>query len=730
MHMYHQRHNSIIYATFFLMLFIHVIPLLSFAQSSSFSIYPQALPVLSPSEAQKANIDAISFFHQMSSIESDNNDSVSYPFAVPVLSIEEAKAANIDAIRFVRKDKIFRQLRFFRDNKVVLFLLILLIPFFYLFLLVPRKRNNQTLFSFQRRIHILSSFTLLFLGIIIFVPWSVYFGNTSQFSFIFQDFFLNDLLLFAISVILCSSITILIPPPFSDCLVSIIGGLGLCIYIQSMFMNCFLGMMNGAQIDWNQHFFWGCFNIAVWVAIIIIPFIIKKHFATSFIHVNTAAFSVIILLELVASVSMIISAPKTVWHRDDSYYCNSQNLFQFSKEKNILFIVFDQLGGGLINHCFDADPDVKKVLKDFTWYDDARFLYDATFPALVHELTGAYIQPGENQRDVYDKAWHSPSASSFYSQLNDADYDSRIFIKSHQNIGFEEFYYNYFSNIEAKDIYYTIDSKKLRSCLTSMSFFSSLPYFLKRCFFYGDDFSNGVVQQYVGFNSSNSIIPYRNETFYQALQNTKITTDAEKPVMSIFYTRGAHPPWDLDEKCNRHDPPYDEDILPSARSCFFLLSELVRALQEQSIYDQTTIVVCSDHGSRTKYSNVGDMTLMIKHFNESHSEIIKDNSKVSSIDILPTILYLACGTNADYKSFDGFPIPSIPSNRQRKIFFEMNRSFCPPFYGSDGIPLQNINCQREHLFDNVSSFNWEKSFVRYIPWNINAVVDEKTLTTF
>lgn len=226
-----------------------------------------------------------------------------------------------------------------------------------------KKKRSSKVFeyiSLPRRTRILLSVSLLAFGILVFVPWSVYFGNSLQFSFIFQDFVNWNLRVLTISIIGACIILLLIPPIVSDYLVAIIAGLGLCVYVQAMFMNQHLGTMDGLEPVWSEHRVFGVLNIIIWIAIILSPIILNKIAPSYFSKVISMATGIVLFLELLATASMVVSASPSVWTRQDSYYVDSSQQFQLSKEKNIILFVMDMLGSENVKECFRSSPKRKK----------------------------------------------------------------------------------------------------------------------------------------------------------------------------------------------------------------------------------------------------------------------------------------------------------------------------------------------------------------------------------
>ena len=140
------------------------------------------------------------------------------------------------------------------------------------------------------------------------------------------------------------------------------------------------------------------------------------------------------------------------------------------------------------------------------------------------------------------------------------------------------------------------------------------------------------------------------------------------------------------------------------------------------IYNNTAILVCSDHGGYGEKGEIlstpFDMTFMIKPFDENKSQITIDNSKVQSIDILPTILSLSCGYNADFKDFDGYPSFDVPKDRIRKIYNLGNIKDLPSPDPALNKTYGDMNSFIEYDFVDMKSFNMRagsKSIVRQFP---------------
>ncbi len=722
---------------------------------------PAAVPVITPKEAIRINEEAIQILQKKEIIGATNgtesvaNKTVevkSAPAAVPVLTLKEALKANQIALDLKKKKNREANIKRICENVVNLYAsivgnhklfvvcLFVLIPVLLLLDYFAAKRNiacgkRKGYFSIQRHLYVLSSVSLFVFGLMVFVPWNIYLGNYSEFPFLLSDFLGENFLVLIVFIAWLSAILLVIPPVVSNKLVAIFSGLGLCVYFQAMFMNCFLSEMNGMEPDWGQHQHWRIINAVIWLVIILVPVSLSffRHRGTKII---SGVSSLFLLLEMVATISLFFSSFSAVWERQRSCFPDGRNQFQLSKEKNVVMIVFDATGTGYYEYCFNEAPETKEVFKDFIMYPDMRNLYDAhTIPSLNSIFTGTPIYPANNLKEMLNRSWYSNSAISFYEQIKKAGLSPRLFMnyrKCDGLIGSPEIISNYFSNFVDMDVSYSVDKNKLHHCLAQISSYSALPYIAKQFFFYNFNSFDDVVTRII--NDSKGMedveLPSDIPEFYKKMKTTGMTTDSESPVFAIYYTRGSHPKWFINEKCEYVEEPYD-DPLPTIKACILVLSDFIQLLKDNNIYDNTAILVCSDHGSISKiHSTPFDMSLLIKPFNHTSSILTIDDSKALSLDVLPILLQLTCGDEADYSAFTGYRISEIPKERERILYQLVSKPEIPAFLEDNKTKkAYHFNCLREYDFENAETFSFfsQELFKKYIPLNKNAVVDESVL---
>jgi len=135
----------------------------------------------------------------------------------------------------------------------------------------------------------------------------------------------------------------------------------------------------------------------------------------------------------------------------------------------------------------------------------------------------------------------------------------------------------------------------------------------------------------------------------------------------------------------------------------YRLGNILSKLKERGIYDETLVVVTSDHGE-----NIGDHSLMdhqyslhrsllhvplvVKYPKSVDISVDRVSTTVSTIDIFPTIMTLLDESGKD--RFDGRPLPPLGSvDKSRYILSE----YLSPFPGMDSIKENYPSADRSQI---------------------------------
>ena len=117
---------------------------------------------------------------------------------------------------------------------------------------------------------IVNGFTIL--SILFFAPLDIYLGNIVNFNFSFNSFWWILLLVSLIIVILISSVEMFLPELFCQISNAFVFALGICCYVQSMFLNGTMSSLTGETPIYSNSI--QITNIFIWLIIFVIVIVL------------------------------------------------------------------------------------------------------------------------------------------------------------------------------------------------------------------------------------------------------------------------------------------------------------------------------------------------------------------------------------------------------------------------------------------------------------------------
>jgi hypothetical protein len=129
----------------------------------------------------------------------------------------------------------------------------------------------------------------------------------------------------------------------------------------------------------------------------------------------------------------------------------------------------------------------------------------------------------------------------------------------------------------------------------------------------------------------------------RVIAENPISAKAEKPILNVIHFRAVHAPFRLNENLEYEvmhgDAGEDRQTFATLR----LLKRLIDDMKSIGVYDNTLIVIASDHGSLQASRDEQEFhnpLLLIKRQNERHDAMVHREKAASVQDVTPTILNL------------------------------------------------------------------------------------------
>ena len=533
----------------------------------------------------------------------------------------------------------------------------------------------------KRCIYLLFPVILVAFLYLIYAPYEVFFANPSDMgSLIFTDFWW----IFVVAFVCFVLIAVLILSFFTgrvfrwvSCLVF---GLGIASYVQMMFLNGGLGILDGnipsALTDPVQL----GVNILIWAVILAIPLVLN-HFVPNILD-NVVRYGslIVTVLLLVSVIFMVVTAPVSAFDRQDSYYLSAEDQFVLSSNDNVIMFIVDYDSNNYFDALVAEDPSVLEVFKDFTYYNNADSVYMGTFPSVNHMLTGYPIDTTVTVGRWYIDSWSSNSATYFYQSLSEKGYIRNIYTTSYST---PSEMVGKVSNLVMSGDEFSVKLDELFSSFLQTSLYKLYPN-LGKVLIYSDVAGTDYINFALSTKQPNRAYTYGNVGFYNRLCSEGLSLRDNVNVFVVHHISGTHPPSTTSEYCTFEE---DATTMDAQKGCIILLSEYITQMKELGIYDDATIIITSDHGDFYKDCQP---VFLIKEPQTIRDEMAVNNAPITHMELLPTIL-----KNIDVSYFEiGPSIYDIPESdlRERSYYVRAYDSTYPdiPKYNSNTRASANV----------------------------------------
>ncbi|MCL2128781.1 MAG: YidC/Oxa1 family membrane protein insertase [Treponema sp.] len=343
-----------------------------------------------------------------------------------------------------------------------------------------------------------------------------------------------------------------------------------------------------------------------------------------------------------------------------------EKAYTFSRTgKNVLLIVLDRAKYGYLPYVFKEKPELLGSFKGFTYYPNTISFGTVTIRGMPGIFGGYYYTPLEIQRrtDELFKSKYRESMqvlprimaeASFkvmvYDQpdINYLSYDEFKNIISGKTVGkYTETFREQYYDIKNKD-YYNILSLNL----IKFSFFKASTIILHKILYDGGDYLSLLDNKTNAKTYSNSTINNYSSLYY--LSNITNITDEYENYSNMIVNKLTHDPAifkipnyePANNIVNKSDTSFaDDGFYHVYMAAFILLSRWFDFLKENGVYDNTRIIIVSDHGNpnRCKFPNNIILPngrwldnyaalLMVKDF-DMDFDLKTDNSFMTNADV-------------------------------------------------------------------------------------------------
>lgn len=468
----------------------------------------------------------------------------------------------------------------------------------------------------------------------VYMPFLVYRANSEYFSETYL-ILLGPIAVVVAPFMLCILLIVAFLPKRISCyLTAILIVCGILMWLQGDLFAVSYGQLDGLGMSFYPYMQRGLFEVLI-VGICLIVAVIFHHKINQY---GPTIIALIFIAQLgIIGISLLSDKKQTINKQQSVNTDVDEEIFAFSSEDNVVVIVLDAFGSEFFQKILLQNEKISHELQGFVSYKDAISQYPQTRSSLVSFLTGKMISEGVNYSEYLRNTVAKRGMPKYYE-----NHGYLVSVISTAYVWFSEFYqkrFLYRVPAESQQVSNASDGMKL----LDYSLFRSSPHIFKHhiynsgFWFFSDYFS--------GYTRKPDIYPTRSAEMMDYYP-TKIHVSDSSSRFKFLHFVLPHPKFVYDEYCEfKTNIKYsDNAMLQQSKCALKKLLTLFKAMKEKGVYDNSLIVVMSDHGAKM-YKNSDEIgmpsefelkssgvLLMIKD-KYAVGELIQNDSSVSLLGV-------------------------------------------------------------------------------------------------
>ncbi len=470
---------------------------------------------------------------------------------------------------------------------------------------------------------------LLVSSLFIFGPFEIYLANIKEYSLPLSELLISLSGFFLLGLVFFTAIGLLIPEKLRSVFISLIFVLAIAFYIQGNMLFTSYGHLDGTDIDFEKFSSQNWLELPIWIGLILCGFIFHKKLSQQATFISL----VIVLLLTVSSVfqyTQYSAAFNAKTPPADTAI--NQELFELSPTFNVIHILLDQLQSDIALDILQQQTSEFDA-KDFVIYNNNIGAFPVTQFSIPALLTGKSYDNTVPMREFIDQ---SMEQDAYYHILHREGYAVDLITQNN-------FLPKKFCNSECVNCKDTIaafdvsstDTQRVAYKLADFSLFRYSPHLLKQSVYNDEKWFFSTFLN----NDALNFIPAVARDNLQYFTDELYVGSQPQPRYKFFHLVLPHLPIALDKDCTfiGKQTMSKQAYRKQAECSLSLFAQFIDRLKSLGVYDNSLIVLSSDHGIHTVLSDSALAAQMIKFPNTSAGLEVSE-LLTSNLDIPATIL--------------------------------------------------------------------------------------------
>lgn len=493
----------------------------------------------------------------------------------------------------------------------------------------------------------------------IYFPNELYIHNVEEFAGNYIAFFLIMLAGSAARIVLLIAVFLLfLPERLYKVSYLFFAGISCAGYLQSMFFNGTLRVMDGTEQAWSGQKL--LVNTCIWGVVVLSAII--GGYRRNAVRKALQLMCVYISLIQVATLGFLLIT-SDIEHQNGNAAITNRGALELAQENNVLVFVLDNFDSSWFEEIYEEDAGILEPLSDFTYYRNGTSQFVHTDNGIPCMLTGVEWNP-----DNLNYAGYAYEKSDAIEQIMEQGTDVKIF--TDLELMSKELYQNLENYSDTIERRYKIAETYKTMYRTAM--YKIAPFGVKPSYeYYTSDIENITYNEDI-WSIDNDLV------FYENIMENGLSITDDKSAFRFFHMRGPHAPFYLTEDLKYESSGRTSNRYSQGKGSLKIVYAYMEQMKTLGKYENATIIITADHGradifdlntDQEKPDKTSRTLFLIKKPGEHHENMKINEAPVSQSELVPTILKALGIEYASYgQTFEEIPVYGQRARRCIDIF--------------------------------------------------------------
>ena len=439
-------------------------------------------------------------------------------------------------------------------------------------------------------------------------------------------------------------------------------GVGLCAYVQALFLNTGLPAADGATIAWADYMDMQIISTAVWVIVIAAAVAFAILYSRRAQGVAALVSVFLVAVQAIGLASLVVApSDGAETSTGGKVVMTEDQLFTVNPNHNVIVFVLDTYDTAYLTRVLGRNPNLLDGLTGFTNYENATSAMIPTRFAIPEMMTG--------QMPSFDEAFSTYkqqryARSDFLDQVHDANYSIGLYTDSLTigRLSAEEQYGITSKTVNMHDLPDSMmDVRGTLYSLYQIGLYRDVLWPLKWAFWYYTDQINQSMAAYSDDAVPEETIYVMDDIrYYNRLCDFGLSLEEGDYAggYRFIHLLGSHYPFTYDEDVNDLGED-NSDVFKQSQGAIKIVTAYIDELKRLGVYENTTMIITADHGYWTitldPIEETSTPIMFVKPEQSAEADaqpIATDEKPVSHLDLQATVLDAMGLDYSEYSSRD------------------------------------------------------------------------------